>query len=514
MSTHTSDTRRLPRPRSRGLYYFDLVWIAAVLIVVAGWLLLITRPHVSWNTREIAAAIAFAAALAGLLAFRLTAYTQRGPWIVLVFAAVALAATALTFWPLDMATSFIACGVMSAALLGGLVLRSKPLHEPLQRLDVFKLIALAASVGASVVLAELMLRAGIGAFSLEMQQVLRADPRNYGVAHPYIGHLHKPDATIVISGRDFSASHHTDRNGFRNPWPWPSQAGVVVVGDSVTFGYGVSDNEAWPAILAAGLTPERMINLGLIGAGPQQYARVYETFGAGLRPKLVIVGFLAGNDFWDADAFDNWIKSGTGGNYMVWRDFGRPPRPSVSLRDPLGSLDNLFRSHVYPQVRRSYIYNLLRSLRSVFESRQSLVYRFPDGHQIQLSPAVLSDEAVAAQSAQPEFQLATDALVRLSALTAQSNGRLLVVLQPGKEEVYLPLLGEQPADAHRALRDALDAAGIEYLDLTPGFRQRAATGARLFFEVDGHPNAAGYALIGELVLAHVREHRKRYGLAD
>jgi lysophospholipase L1-like esterase len=513
MSTHTSDTRRLPGTRSRGLYYFDLVWIAAVLVIVAGWLLLITRPHVSWNTREIAAAIAFGAALAGLLAFRQTAYTQRAPWIVLVFAAVAFASTALTFQPLDMATSFIACGVMSAVLLGGMALRSKPLHEPWQRPDLFKLIALAAGVGASVVLAELMLRVGIGAFSLEMQQVLRADPRNYGVAHPYIGHLHKPDATIVISGRDFSASHHTDRNGFRNPWPWPTQAGVVVVGDSVTFGYGVSDDEAWPAILAAGLTPERVINLGLIGAGPQQYARVYETFGAGLRPKLVIVGCW-GNDFWDADAFDNWIKSGTGGNYMVWRDFGRPPQPSVSLRDPLGSLDNLFRSQVYPLVRRSYIYNLLLGVRQVFGSRQSIAYRFPDGHQIQLSPAAPVDTAVAAQSAQREFQLAADALIRLSALAAQSNARLLVVLQPGKEGVYLPLLGLQPSDWHRELRDALGAAGIEYLDLTPGFRQRAANGARLFFEVDGHPNAAGYALIGELVLAHVREHRKRYGLAD
>ena len=79
MSTHISSTRRLPRTRSRGLYYFDLVWIAALLIVVAGWLLRITRPHVSWNTRELAAAIAFAAALAGLLAVRPTAYTQRGP---------------------------------------------------------------------------------------------------------------------------------------------------------------------------------------------------------------------------------------------------------------------------------------------------------------------------------------------------------------------------------------------------------------------------------------------------
>ena len=72
---------------------------------------------------------------------------------------------------------------------------------------------------------------------------------------------------------------------------------------------------------------------------------------------------------------------------------------------------------------------------------------------------------------------------------------VLVVLQPGKEEVYLPLTDPSVPDPERPLREALDRLRIEYLDLTPGFRQRAAAGARLFFEVDGHPNAAGYALI-------------------
>jgi hypothetical protein len=64
------------------------------------------------------------------------------------------------------------------------------------------------------------------------------------------------------------------------------------------------------------------------------------------------------------------------------------------------------------------------------------------------------------------------------------------------------------------LRAALDRLGIDYLDLAPGFRARAAAGERLFFEVDGHPNQAGYALTAELLQAHITEHAARYGLTE
>ena len=81
---------------------------------------------------------------------------------------------------------------------------------------------------------------------------------------------------------------------------------------------------------------------------------------------------------------------------------------------------------------------------------------------------------------------------------------MLIVFQPSKEEVYLPLLGEPAADLSYPLREKLAESRVEYLNLTPVFRDRAAMGEKLFFEADGHPNAAGYELIGNTVLAHIR----------
>src|SRR5262249_32582351 len=150
---------------------------------------------------------------------------------------------------------------------------------------------------------EVLVRIGSGLFDPEIRQLMRFNPStiNYGVTHPYIGHLQTPNSSFAASGRDFEAVHHVDSSGFRNNWEWHgAQADIVVVGDSVAFGYGVADEQAWPALLARSLSRSKLVNLALVGAGPQQYLRVFETFGAQLRPKLVLVGVWARNDFIDA----------------------------------------------------------------------------------------------------------------------------------------------------------------------------------------------------------------------
>jgi lysophospholipase L1-like esterase len=352
-------------------------------------------------------------------------------------------------------------------------------------------------------------------FREEIQQALRADPRNYGVAHPYIGHLHRPDTEIVVSGSDFKAVHKVDALGFRNRWPWPEQSAVVVLGDSVTFGYGVAENEAWSALLARAVPDRPLVNLALIGGGPQQYLRIYETFGASLAPKLVIVGLWPLNDFANARMFDQWVRSGVGGNYMVFRDFG-PRRPvRFNIRSLTESLNQYFYWKVYPILRQSHLFNLTRVV------GQSLVrtggappriMEFPDGSRIELIPGDLKRRSAQARADRRGFTLLLESLERLHDATSRRGAHTLVLLQPGKEEVYLPLVGEPVPDQTADLRAAFDRAGIEYLDLTPAFRKKAAEGARLFFETDSHPNPAGHDVIGTCIIAHVRSNRVRYGL--
>jgi lysophospholipase L1-like esterase len=374
---------------------------------------------------------------------------------------------------------------------------------------------MASSICLGLGLTEVVLRAAPNLFNQEIRQMLRADPRDYGVAHPYIGHLHKPNNAIVLAGRDFHAVHHVDGLGFRNSWPWPDRAEIVTVGDSVTFSQCVADDQAWPYLLARSLTPNRVINLGLVGAGPQQYVRLFETFGAKLRPKLLLVGVFPQNDFWDAGAFDSWARSGVGGNFMVWRDFGRPERRSLSLREPLESLESLVRARVVPVVRSSYLYTLLRALRGGMEGDAPTpprILRFADGTKLELRESDFVSKSELAQPGRREFALLADALEQIHSLATRHGARALILLLPGKEQVYLPLVGGMLADPTSGLRTALELRGVEYLDLEAGFRVRAAAGERLFYEADVHPNPAGQALIAELVSAHLVENAARYGL--
>jgi hypothetical protein len=123
------------------------------------------------------------------------------------------------------------------------------------------------------------------------------------------GVLEQPFWTGVLTGPDFQAVYHTDGHGFRNPSPWPPEADLVMLGDAVAFGYGVEDAQAWPALLAQWLAPQRVLNLGLIDAGPQQYLHVYETFESALHPRMVLVGVSLANDFEDAELFDRWWRT-------------------------------------------------------------------------------------------------------------------------------------------------------------------------------------------------------------
>lgn len=342
----------------------------------------------------------------------------------------------------------------------------------------------AGSIVFAMALAEGILRLVPGLLSVEQQQVVQANPDNLGIFHPYIGFLPRPNNALIIAGSDYRTVAHTDGYGFRNAWPWSDEAEIVTLGDSLTFGYGVEDNEAWPALVEKALPHNRLINLGLSGAGPQQYLRVYETFGKRLRPKVTLVGFFAGNDFADSDTFDRWLRSGANTNFLVFRDFGKPASTSLSLEQPVHDLIKSILWRGYLLASKSWLFNLLNYVRKNLKSgpEETKIFQAPNGSQLILSLRGLTEMITRARPGYPSFDMSVDALKRIEAIAKARRTNVLIVLQPSKEEVYLPLLGQSDLDAdpQRALRGTLETLGIPYLDLLPEFRNRAAKGEVLF----------------------------------
>ena len=371
---------------------------------------------------------------------------------------------------------------------------ARPLRKELLLIPLSLVLALVAAEG--------LLRAVPTLLPLELEIALEDSPETRGVSHPYIGNLQTPESTVIVRTSEFEIPYPTDAHGFNNADPWPARADIVAIGDSLTFGYGVPPDEAWPALIARALPDTQVVNLGLIGAGPQQHLRVYETFGVPLEPKILLIGFFLANDFWDAEKFDAWLKSGVGGNYMVWRDFGR------ATGDGIGFLAEALQG--------SYLYNWARFVRQSYRSWRAAEpkdLQLVDGSHVKLRPDELAETTAYIEPGNPVFGLALDALERINAIATSHGTHVIVVLQPGKEETYLPLLDGEPADPGAPLRAALAAHGIEYLDLLPVFRAHAAAGAKLFYEFDGHPNAEGYRLTAEGVFAHLESNAEEYGLA-
>lgn len=363
---------------------------------------------------------------------------------------------------------------------------------------------LAGSVVFTLVLAEGVLRAfpdllPEGA-QLRMHWDELIDQGTVSEAHPTIGFLYPAGYRGEIGRRDFRFEYTTDEMGFRNPGPWPDTAEILALGDSQTFGYGVSDGSSWPRLLDESLPGIRVLNLSLIGGAPQQYQRIYETFGPRLHPRLVVFALFPGNDLTDARTFADWLRSGAEGNYDVWRFFGgRPPGEGRGWRD---------------WISRSYLLAFAREVRNSFGSPfAGRTFETADGSRLRLAPSLRQGNAQRARPGHPDFELVMEAIEATRAQASADGAAFLVLLIPSKEEIYLPLLGEPVPDALTPFARELAERGIPALDLTPAFRRQAEAGEALFFEVDGHANARGYRLMARVIQDHVEANLERYGLS-
>ncbi len=323
---------------------------------------------------------------------------------------------------------------------------------------------------------------------------IRSAANDRGVAHPVIGNTGRPGSSGVIRTQDFAQPYQLDQMGFHNEGPWPSQADVIVIGDSLVFGYGVEIDQAWPQLLAS-LSGRKVLNLGLIGASPQQYLRIYETFGRALKPKLVVVGFFAANDFWDAEQFELWQQSGVGGNYLEWRDYGRPK--AANLEHIWGRVEYSAKKHLY------LAQLAMLGLKAVSGStgEPPTILAWSDGESVRLDTDYLLHKTANAAPGSPVFSMVLDSLIQLQRLATADGSQVLVVFQPSKEVIYLPFTGAEPPHLSDALAAELEKHNIPTLQLVPAFKERADAGEMLFFPVDGHPNAKGYRLIAEQVAA-------------
>jgi lysophospholipase L1-like esterase len=309
---------------------------------------------------------------------------------------------------------------------------------------------------------------------------------------------------------------------------------ILCFGDSWTYGWGVAEEQAWPRRLEAylkaqGRTHVEVVNCGQSGQYSYRYRQLIERIVPLLKPDLVLVGVLQGDDL--AQVYENKFNPSVNDPHMTI------PQPK-SLRQSLKiavksflqySFKNtlaLFRPAKPPVVdihaewlpsvqNKIKSFSLLQRLR--FESFPDTVrHLFETGN---LNPGLL-DHYLDFPDRYWLFNTPENQATQYAAEQMKKDFAAMRQTCDGhKAKLVFVNLPFNFYVGHRVIRTAMDKLnpflerenkidsiyhsvaatnGLDYIELTAGFRNLSdKTG--YFFKYDGHPNARGYDEIGKQI---------------
>ncbi|HEY8515869.1 MAG TPA: SGNH/GDSL hydrolase family protein [Candidatus Binatia bacterium] len=289
--------------------------------------------------------------------------------------------------------------------------------------------------------------------------------------HRELGWVLKPN--LDYRGLDLAIPFRTDANGNRvhgTAPTAPEEVAVDCIGDSSTFGYGVPDDETYPARLEALLAsgsgaPVRVRNLGVPGYTVYEARLLAERDGAHAPVTLVMVGF---NDHFPATRTRFWSLWARRAAYACFRsracallfDVATAPDPEAPPAPPKPA--SRYVPDVAPDEYEEQLVRTVRALREAGSTPILLVYP-----SLSIPPGM--PEAIARHWNQPLDQV-------------EAN----IAAHPVYQDITRRVGARE---------------GVQVIDLAPVFD--AAGNDRLHLDWV-HPNAEGQALIATTVADAVR----------
>lgn len=276
-------------------------------------------------------------------------------------------------------------------------------------------------------------------------------------ADPRLTHEHTPNSQAQLMGVPVSIN----ALGFRDrdlPVEKPANTlRVLLIGDSLTFGWGVKAGERFSEVLEAGLNEElarraeprraQVINTGIGNYNTVQEVALFEGAGRRMKPDVVIM---------------NW--------------FINDAEPTPTRRSPYVI------SYSYLAM---WMWGRLDTLQRMGNAAKDYREYYAD----------LYDDR------QPGFVEMAKAFARLGALSHADGFTLVVALLPELHSVWPDYEFKQ---IHVKVRDVALAGGAAAVaDLAPAFAGERPEGLWVSPD-DAHPNARGHAIIGSALTGHFK----------
>lgn len=340
----------------------------------------------------------------------------------------------------------------------------------------------------------------------------------------------------------------TDAEGFRNART-RERIDVAALGDSFTDAMTLDAGDSWTSRLErqTGLAVQ---NYGTAGFGPQQELRVLTDYAVGHHPRVVVLAYFAGNDLFDAEAFDDYDRSG---------GTVRRPVQGWQIRDVVSRADTWFlvsalraaaawtatsqraEAHTVAApaaasiTRRAQTEPFDRGMFTLPIQGRMLRWAFMPAY---LNTLTFSEGELGARRG---WTLTRKAIADMRDASRAVGADFVVMFLPFKSQVYLPLLDEAmrrddlsralhfyladapaPPDVSAMLRNRLAQnrlmrtfcaqAGIRFLDVTDALEARVRAGENVYFPDESHLNEAGHAIVADTLksfLGTLRTDRSR-----
>jgi lysophospholipase L1-like esterase len=352
--------------------------------------------------------------------------------------------------------------------------------------------------------------------------------------------LFPPGSEQTYATYDFEYTVRTNALGIREREITPvleEGSRIIAIGDSYTYGWGVAEEETWVRRLeeqmrGAGYDVQT-VNLGKPGTGPPDYANLAEEVIPLLRPDIVIVGMLQGNDLNAAGPEEaapptkrvaSWMET-LYPNSMRWlreqrraRDFDartqdiEPPQRSTAednrrwtantakeFYDQMNEVDRARFEAFDDTVKQAFLTGNLNPYMI------DLAMKSPNFYTLTFD---LDDPWT-----QTCIRRAGSQFARIRHAAEENGAQVVVVSIP--EGVYVneealvnmrrmgydipdDVIGSTAPD--EGIRRACELAGLKFISVTDAFLAQRDN-PDLFFELDGHLSPAGHALVGDTLAA-------------
>ena len=333
----------------------------------------------------------------------------------------------------------------------------------------------------------------------------------------------------------------TDDEGFRNARV-RERIDIAALGDSFTDAMTLPIEDAWPTRLErqTGLAVQ---NYGTAGFGPQQELLALKDYAARHHPRVVVLAYFAGNDLFDAEAFDEFARSGGAVRRAVqgWQ-----------IKDVVSRADNWFlvsalrasgtwaskleRAEARVDRTPAVVTEIPAAARGVSFDRgmftatvngRAMRWAFMPPY---LNTLTFSEHDLAARTG---WALTRQTIAEMQEVSRGIGASFVVMFLPFKSQVYLPwLAGSQEAPSlardlqfylpdnpgtpdvaqmlgnrlaqNRLMRRFCDERGIPLLDTTDALTARFTAGENVYFPDESHLNERGHAVVADALASYLK----------